>query len=270
MGVDLILRPRVTRVNFAGLVPVGRCYNTCEIEGMELLIKGARELDICLTPVQVKSFQFYYEELQSWNQRMNLTAIVDYQETQVKHFLDSLTTSLVMADSVKDCGRVIDIGSGGGFPGVPLKLIYPEIHLALLDSVGKKASFLAHLVEALGLKGVEVYTGRAEDLAHDAVLRENFDLVVSRGVASMRVLMEITLPYCRLGGTVVTLKKGEIGPEVDASINAMDVLGGQIRETRGVDVKGLEDGRVLVVVEKVKPTPERYPRRPGIPSKRPL
>ena len=237
---------------------------------MEFLISGVRELDLNLTPDQVERFQVYYEELQSWNRRMNLTAIVDYRETQVKHYLDSLTTSLVMAEGVKLRGRVVDIGSGGGFPGVPLKLAYPGINLALLDKVGKKASFLTHLVGALGLEGAEVYTGRAEDLAHDSELRESFDLVVSRGVASMRVVMEITLPYCKVGGTVVTLKKGEIGPEVEASLHAMDVLGGQIRETRGVTLEGLEDGRALVVVEKVKPTPSKFPRRPGLPSKRPL
>ena len=266
----LILGSMYNRVNFTGLVPVGQCYNICGIAGMKFLIEGARGLDIRLATDQIKSFQVYYEELHRWNQRVNLTSIVDYQETQIKHFLDSLTTSLVLVDSVKNYGRVMDIGSGGGFPGVPLKLAYPEMYLAILDSVGKKTAFLAHLVEVLGLEGAEVYTGRAEDMAHDPGLRENFDLVVSRGVAPMRVLMEITLPYCRVGGSVIALKKGDIGPEVDASRHAMDVLGGQIRETRSVNVEGLEDGRVLVVVEKVRPTPAKFPRRSGLPSKRPL
>ena len=237
---------------------------------MELLTRGAEGLDLCLTPEQVRMFKDYYQELTSWNRRMNLTAIVEYQEAQTKHFLDSLTTSLVLSDRVREYGRVMDIGSGGGFPGVPLKVVFPGIHLALMDSVGKKTTFLTHLVSFLGLTDVEVYTGRAEDLALNPRLRESFDVVVSRGIASMRILMELTLPYCRVGGMVVTLKKGEIASEVVSSLHAMEVLGGRIRESRGVDVEGLRDGRVLVVVDKVKHTPAKFPRRPGLPRKHPL
>ena len=237
---------------------------------MELLIRGAEGLNLCLTPEQVRTFQDYYQELTSWNRRMNLTAIVEYEEAQTKHFLDSLTTSLVISDNVREYGRVMDIGSGGGFPGVPLKVAFPGIHLALMDSVGKKTTFLTHLVNFLGLTDVEVYTGRAEDLALDPKLRESFDVVVSRGIASMRILMELTLPYCRVGGMVVTLKKGEIASEVVSSLHAMEVLGGRIRESRGVDIEGLRDGRVLVVVDKVKHTPAKFPRRPGLPRKHPL
>ena len=237
---------------------------------MELLTRGAEGLNLCLTPEQIRIFKDYYQELTSWNQRMNLTAIVEYQEAQTKHFLDSLTTSLVLSDKVREHGRVMDIGSGGGFPGVPLKVVFPGIHLALMDSVGKKTTFLTHLVNFLGLTDVEVYTGRAEDLALDHRLRESFDVVVSRGIASMRILMELTLPYCRVGGIVVTLKKGEIASEVVSSLHAMEVLGGRIRESRGVDVEGLRDGRLLVVVDKVKHTPAKFPRRPGLPRKHPL
>ena len=237
---------------------------------MELLTRGAEGLNLCLTPEQVQMFKDYYQELTSWNRRMNLTAIVEYQEAQTKHFLDSLTTSLVLSDRVREYGRVMDIGSGGGFPGVPLKVVFPGIHLALMDSVGKKTTFLTHLVSFLGLTDVEVYTGRAEDLALNPRLRESFDVVVSRGIASMRILMELTLPYCRVGGMVVTLKKGEIASEVVSSLHAMEVLGGRIRESRGVDVEGLRDGRVLVVVDKVKHTPTKFPRRPGLPRKHPL
>ncbi len=237
---------------------------------MELLIRGAEGLNLCLTPEQVRTFQDYYRELTSWNRRMNLTAIVECQEAQTKHFLDSLTTSLVLSDRIRECGRVLDIGSGGGFPGVPLKVVFPGIHLALMDSVGKKTTFLTHLVTFLGLTDVEVYTGRAEDLALDPKLRESFDVVVSRGIASMRILMELTLPYCRVGGMVVTLKKGEIASEVVSSLHAMEVLGGRIRESRGVDIEGLRDWRVLVVVDKVKHTPAKFPRRPGLPRKHPL
>ena len=237
---------------------------------MELLTRGAAELSLHLAPEQVQKFQRYYSELVSWNQRMNLTAIVDYEEAQLKHFLDSLTTSLVLSQRVREHGRMLDIGSGGGFPSIPLKLAFPGMHLTVLDSVAKKTSFLLHLVDALELTDVEVYTGRAEEIALVPNLRESFDVVVSRGVAPMRLLMEYTLPYCRVGGTVVTLKKGEIDPEVAASLHAIRVLGGKIRETRGVEVNGLRDGRALVVVDKVKATPAKFPRRTGLPAKHPL
>ena len=237
---------------------------------MELLVKGAAELGLCLTPGQVESFRVYHRELAVWNQRMNLTAIVDPEEAQVRHFVDSLTVARVLTGPVRDHGRMLDVGAGAGFPGLPLKLMFPGMHLSMLDSVGKKTSFLEHMVETLGLEDVDIYNGRAEDLALRPELRESFDVVVSRGVARMRVLMEYTLPYCRVGGIVVTLKKGGIEPEVSDALHAMDVLAGSIREMRGVTVDGLDDGRALVVVDKVKPTPAKFPRRPGMPAKRPL
>ena len=233
-------------------------------------MKGAAELDLRLTPGQVESFRVYHRELVAWNQRMNLTAIVDSEGAQVRHFLDSLTVARVLTDPVRDHGRMLDVGAGAGFPGLPLKLMFPGMHLSMLDSVGKKTSFLEHLVETLELEDVDIYNGRAEDLAMRPELRESFDVVVSRGVARMRVLMEYTLPYCRIGGIVVTMKKGGIEPEVSDALHAMEVLAGRIREMRGVTVDGLDDGRALVVVDKVKPTPVKFPRRPGLPTKRPL
>ena len=237
---------------------------------MDLLVRGARELGIHLSTPQIDQFQRYYQELVSWNQRMNLTAIVDYQEAQIKHFLDSLTPSLVLSEDIKSEGRVVDVGAGGGFPGVPLKLAFPGMRLALIESVGKKTSFLIHLVETLGLEDVDLYTGRSEDLGVQSYTRESFDLVVSRGVGRMRVLMEYTLPFCRVGGTVVTLKKGDIKAEIEAAQHAIDVFGGRLGETRDVDLEGLRDDRLVVVVEKIKPTPSKFPRRPGLPAKHPL
>lgn len=237
---------------------------------MDLLARGASELGVRLTAGQLEQFQAYYRELVDWNRRVNLTAVTEYREVQVKHFLDSLTTCQALSDAVKASGRLIDIGSGGGFPAIPIKLVCPMMTMALLDSVGKKTTFLEHLVGHLGLSEVEIFTGRAEDLALDPQLRESFDVAVSRGVAPMRIMMELALPFCRVGGSVVTLKKGNIEQEVEASLHAMEVLGGKLREMRGVTLEGLEDDRVLVVVDKVKPTPAKFPRRPGLPAKHPL
>ena len=237
---------------------------------MEILIKGAAQLGLQLSHEQIERFQIYYRELMDWNRRMNITAIVGDEEVQRKHFLDSLTLTLVLDEGFKKRGTLLDVGSGGGAPGIPLKVAFPRIHVSLLDSVAKKTAFLRHLVEALGLTGVEVYTGRAEELGLKPQLRERFDVVVARGVAPTPVLMEITLPFCRVGGIVIALKKGDIRAEVEGSLHAMEVLGGKLRERRGVEVEGLEDGRALVVIDKIKPTPAKFPRRPGLPAKHPL
>lgn len=237
---------------------------------MELLVKGAGQIGLTLTNPQLELFHRYYQELTEWNRRLNLTAIVGWEEVQLKHFLDSLTVSTVIPQEVRSGGRVIDVGSGGGFPGIPLKIIHPGLTLVLLDSVAKKTAFLRHLVGVLGLEGVEVYTGRAEELGHSPALRESFDVALSRGLAPMRTLVELTLPFCKVGGILVAPKKGDVEGELAEASHALEVLGGRPREVRPVHLDGLRDGRVLLVVEKVRPTPPRFPRRPGMPEKRPL
>ncbi len=232
-----------------------------------MLRRGLEDLNLSLTPRQFDQFETYYGELMDWNGRMNLTAVKDYEGVQVRHFLDSLTAAPYLREEAES---LLDIGAGAGFPGVPLKIAFPRLRLMLVDSVGKKTEFLRHLVGELGLEDVEVHTGRAEDLASHATARESFDVVVTRGVAVMRVLMELTLPYCRTGGTVMTWKKGELEPEISASLNAMEVLGGSLREVAAVDVEGLRDGRVIVLVDKLRASPEKFPRRSGLPQKRPL
>ena len=234
---------------------------------MEKLSDGADRMGLCLTSRQVEQFQRYYEELVRWNRRVNLTTIVEYEEVQVKHFLDSLTVAPLIADT---SGRLLDVGTGAGFPGVPLKIAFPRIALTLVESIKKKAAFLSHLVDCLGLDGVEVIAGRAETLAHDERYREGYDVAVSRGVADLAVLAELTLPFCVVGGVAIAMKKGKIEAEVMAADNAIHTLGGRLREERRVELKGLGEDRVLVVVDKVSPTPDRYPRRPGMPKKRPL
>ncbi len=238
---------------------------------MDLLREGARRLGLYLTAKQEEQFARYCRELLAWNLKMNLTTIVEYEEVQVKHFLDSLTPTLAVHDRLSQGGSLLDIGAGGGFPGIPLKIAYPNISLTLMDSVGKKGAFLQHIISDLELDDTSIHVGRAEEGAMEPHLRETFDVVVSRGVASMRVLMELTLPYCTQGGATAVLKKGDIEPEVSSSLHAMDVLGGQLRRVVPVvGISGLEDDRVVVVVDKVSATPAKYPRRPGLPQKHPL
>ena len=235
---------------------------------METLIAGAERLGLNLTPQQVEAFQLYREELLRWNRRVNLTAIVGYREVQVRHFLDSLTVAPLVGDKAS---RLLDIGSGAGFPGLPLKIVHPGIELTLVDSVHKKADFLHHLVERLALDGVEVVAERVESLAHDSRYRQRFDTVVSRAVAALATLAELALPFCTVGGTFIAMKKGHIDSEVAAASAAIDILGGRLREIRGVDIEEFAgERRSLVVIEKLAPSPQRYPRRAGVPQKRPL
>jgi 16S rRNA (guanine527-N7)-methyltransferase len=237
---------------------------------MEKLAQGARELCLDLTPRQLDQFEVYYRELADWNQRMNLTAIVQYEEVQIKHFLDSLTLCAALPGRPAPGAKVIDIGAGAGFPGLPLKLVFPDLRLALVESTGKKTAFLRHLVDVLGLSSVEIYTGRAEELGHSPELRESFDLVLARGVAKLPVLLEYTLPFGRRGGKVVAWKHGGIEEEIASAAHALRVLGGRHLAVHPIKVTGLTDNRILVVVEKVSPTPVNFPRRPGVPAKQPL
>ncbi len=233
---------------------------------MQKLVEGAQRLGLSLTSEQIERFQAYYNELVDWNRRMNLTAIVDYDEVQVKHFLDSLTVSLAFS---KMPSSVVDVGAGAGLPGIALKIFYPDIELTLIDSVQKKAIFLNHLVDALDLQKVDMVTGRAEELAHDARYREHFDAVLSRGVARLASLAEMTLPFCAVGGVFIAMKKREDRGEVDEAESALQILGGRLRQVIYIELPELSD-RALIVIDKARPTPEKYPRRSGIPQKRPL
>jgi 16S rRNA (guanine527-N7)-methyltransferase len=236
---------------------------------VDLLAAGAEEWGVTLSPQQVEAFMLYQRELILWNERVNLTTVTDPEEVQVKHFLDSLSCLRIL-DTFSPDARCIDIGAGAGFPGLPLKIVRPSMRLTLLESVGKKARFLEHIVKALGLRDVEVVQGRAEELGRDAEYREMFDVALARAVAQMTVLVEYALPLLRVGGIFVAQKGADAGAEVDSALPAMKILGGRLQQLRRVNVPGLHDPRHLVVVEKVDPTPERYPRRPGIPTKRPL
>jgi 16S rRNA (guanine527-N7)-methyltransferase len=240
---------------------------------MQWLVEGARSLGLRLTPEQQAAFEIYYQELVTWNQKFNLTAITEYDQVQIRHFLDSL--SCLLAEDLRSTfarpgTRAIDVGSGAGFPGIPLKMVCPSVRLTLLEATGKKVAFLEHIARRLGLQAVTAVHARAEELAHDAAHREQYDVVLARAVAELPVVVEYTLPFCKVGGWVVA-QRGEDGP-ADAwkAGRAIGLLGGELRRVAPVELPGLPEDRCLVVIYKASPTPAAYPRRPGVPSKRPL
>jgi 16S rRNA (guanine527-N7)-methyltransferase len=240
---------------------------------MQRLLAGASALGLRLTREQQASFTLYYEELVAWNQKFNLTAITEYEQVQIRHFLDSL--SCLLAQEARQAlgrreARMIDVGSGAGFPGIPLKLVCANAQLTLLEATGKKVTFLESLIQQLGLQTASAIKARAEDLGHDPEHRERYDLALARAVAELPVVAEYTLPFCKIGGWVIA-QKGEAGAaEAWSAERAIRLLGGELRRIVHVELPGLPEDRSLVVVEKVSPTPAAYPRRPGIPSKRPL
>ncbi len=238
---------------------------------MQELVAGAQELKIALKPEQVEALRVYQQELSAWNNRFNLTAITDEQGIQIRHFLDSFSCLLALEPGERFTGRrVIDVGTGAGFPGVPLKILCPGMKLTLLEATAKKVRFLEHIVAALGLKDVSVVHGRAEELGQDPDHREQYHWAMARAVADLPILVEYLLPLTKVGGRGLA-QKGEGAPaEVQRCEWALNQLGGQIRRLVPVGLRGLAETRYLVIIDKVAATPARYPRRPGMPSKRPL
>ena len=227
-----------------------------------------RQLGVRLSAAQLEALARYEQELLAWNERFNLTAIRTPQEVRTKHFLDSLTCLLALRDAPPE--RLIDIGTGAGFPGLPLKVIYPKMQLTLVESVGKKTEFCRHVVRTLGLSGVEVVQERAEVLGQAAEHREKYDWAVARAVAILPVLAEYLLPLVRVGGGMLAMK-GESGPaEAHQAEHAMRLLGGHLRQLLPVTLPGVVEERYLVVVDKIAATPRGYPRRVGVPAKKPL
>lgn len=237
---------------------------------MEKLAASASKLGIKLTPDQITQFETYYRELAEWNERMNLTAITGYEDVQIKHFLDSLTITLGLKQPFSEKTRLIDIGTGAGLPGLPLKIVFPFIRLTLLESTAKKAVFLRHIVNKLGLENVEIVVGRAEEIARKSEYREKYDIVLARGIAKLATLAELTLPFCAKGGSLIAHKKEPLADEMKQAGKAISLLGGKLREVRKVELNEFPDERRLVVIDKVAKTPEQYPRRPGVPKKSPL
>jgi 16S rRNA (guanine527-N7)-methyltransferase len=236
---------------------------------MEKLVHAAQELfHIHLTGRQVMSLVTYERELLDWNQKFNLTALKDTESIRIKHFLDSF--SCVMAWGANPPHYLVDVGTGAGFPGLPLKILYPAMHTTLVESVGKKAMFCEHIVRMLGLENVQVIKARAEEVGQKPEHREKYDCAVARAVAGMNVLSEYLLPLVRMGGTMLA-QKGESGPaEAQSAEKVMKLLGGKLQQVIQVNLPGVADDRYLVIVNKSHATPPKFPRKPGVPMKQPL
>jgi 16S rRNA (guanine527-N7)-methyltransferase len=247
---------------------------------LPLLRDGAALLGFQLTERQVEQFRLYYETLLDWNSQVNLTAITDPKGVQVRHYLDSLTVGAALRDELAGGGprqdappegfSLVDVGTGAGFPGVPLKIMWPGIHLTLADSIGKKTAFLQALVEALGLESVTVLTARAEDLGQNKAHRERYDAATARAVASLPVLCEYCLPLVKVGGLMLAPKKGDISQELQDAGRAAPILGGGAPRLHAFRLPGEDEERFVVAIGKVKPTPGGYPRRVGLAKSRPL
>jgi 16S rRNA (guanine527-N7)-methyltransferase len=238
---------------------------------MDKLIALVAKLGVTLDGEQTATFEALYRILIDWNRKVNLTAITGETEVRDKHFLDSLSAAL--AFNFNDARRplnVMDVGAGAGFPGLPLKIAFPNIHLTLLEATAKKTQYLEYVVKKFEFRDVEVITGRAEEVAHRAEYREKYDIVLSRAVAALPALAEISLPFCAPGGLFIAYKKGDIFDELQQSGRAVDIMGGRLKEIVIVNPELFDDDRRLVVIEKIKPSPDEYPRRPGMPEKRPL
>lgn len=234
----------------------------------EAFYTALAEQGILLSETQKKQFQRYFELLVEWNQHINLTAITDLEEVYLKHFYDSLAPILqgVLQDEPI---RLLDIGAGAGFPSLPMKIIFPQLHVTIIDSLNKRINFLHLLAEELGLEGVSFFHGRAEDLGQDKAFREQFDVVTARAVARMQVLSELTIPFLKIKGKLIALKASSAEEENQAAKTALATLFSQIIETMDYQLPN-GDPRNITIVEKKKETPRKYPRKAGTPNKKPL
>lgn len=225
-------------------------------------------LDLELSETQIHQFDQLTEILLDWNQRMNLTAIKDPDEIMIKHHLDSLTLLKVVPQF--DDLKLIDVGTGAGFPGLALAIVFPKLHVTFLDSTAKKLKFIDHVAQALKLKNVRTHHARAEEAGRDKKHRESYDIVTARAVARMPALMEYTLPLAKLEGQVIAMKGSTAYDETNSAAKAISELGGELFTIHEINLPTIDNPRYLVIVDKLDPTPKQYPRSVGIPTREPI
>lgn len=235
-------------------------------EFKKIMTSNLKELNIELSEKQLNQFYDYMKLLIEWNKVMNLTAIIDPKEIIVKHFIDSLT----VLGSVNKSDNIIDVGTGAGFPGIPIKIAYPETNVILLDSLNKRVKFLNEVITKLGLTNIEAIHGRAEEYGRNKNYREKFDISIARAVAPLNVLLEYLIPFVKVNGKCVCMKGSNSLEEIENSANAIEILGGKLIETEEFLIPNTDMKRKIVEIRKVKQTEKRYPRKAGTPSKEPL
>ena len=235
-------------------------------EFKEKLITSVDALGITLSEMQLKQFYTYMNLLVDWNKKINLTAIVEPNEIILKHFVDSLTILKYISDGTK----IIDVGTGAGFPGIPLKIAKPSIEIVLLDSLQKRINFLEEVIKQLNIEKIKTIHSRVEDFGKDQKYREKFDMATSRAVANLSTLSEYLLPLVKVGGKVISMKGSFIGEELENSKNALNILGGKIEKIEKLNLPNSDMNRNILIINKIKNTPNKYPRKAGEPSKKPL
>lgn len=235
---------------------------------MNALIKGAEALGIKLEKEQIDNFILYKELLEEWNQKINITTITDSFEIDIKHFVDSITP--LTTEFFKENIKLIDIGTGGGFPGLPIKIMREDIEVVLVDSTKKKVNFLADVIDKLGLEKIQAVHGRAEEMGRNTDYREKFDIAISRAVAQLNTLCEYCLPFVKVGGYFIAMKGPDVKEEVEEASNSIKLLGGKLIDTKVIKLPLSDITHSLIIIEKIKGTPTKYPRGGGKPRKKPL
>ncbi|MCX8128993.1 MAG: 16S rRNA (guanine(527)-N(7))-methyltransferase RsmG [Clostridia bacterium] len=231
-----------------------------------LLIEGAKEYEVVLTELQIENFMKYKDLLKEWNEKINLTAIEDDKDVMIKHFVDSLSILPYLENTNK---KVMDVGTGAGFPGIPLKIVLSNLDITLFDSLEKRIKYLNIVIEELKLQGIRALHGRAEEYGMKQEYREKYDIVVARAVANLPVLLEYCLPFVKTGGIFIAMKGSNI-EEVDASAKALDILGGKLDSVKELTLPFSDMKRNIIIIKKLRQTPTKYPRKAGKPSKEPL